>query len=141
MNYLQEAFGGLSPQVDEKAAVKFALSIILMDDRLSELSQLLIDGHELGAVEGDPGWIIERRDSGPSGEHSFYANWPKNSNFHVHVEPKGYELAHPDMFMGAQEFHRYVCKAVEVYIAKNAADQNTAKLIVSQLKELAKQSL
>ena len=68
MDYLQQAFGGMNPQADQDAAVKFALNAILMDARLRELSCLLIDGHDIGGVEGEPGWIIERRDTGPAGK-------------------------------------------------------------------------
>ena len=134
MDYFQEAFGGFNPQVDLDAAVKFALSIILMDERLSELSCLLTDGHKIGGVSGEPGWIIERRDTGSSGDHSFYADWPKNAHFHVHVEPSEFELAHPDIFMEVGTFHSYVRKAVESYLAKNNSNADVAQLIISRLK-------
>ena len=83
MDYLQQAFGSLNSQVDQDAAVKFALNAILMDVRMQELSCLLIDGHDIGAVEGEPGWIIERRDTGPAGELPYYSEWPINARFHV----------------------------------------------------------
>lgn len=134
MDYLQEAFGGFNPQVDQDAAVKFALSIILMDERLSELSCLLTDGHEIGGIEGEPGWIIERRDTGPSGEMPGYVDWPKNANFHVHVEPSAFELAYPNMFMGIDAFHSYVRKAIEAYVARNPSKIDMAKLVISHLK-------
>lgn len=133
MDYLQEIFGGLNPQVDQDAAVKFALSIILMEERLSELSYLLMDGHEVGGVEGEPGWIIERRDTGPSGDMPGYANWPKNAHFHAHVDSSGYELAHPDMFMDVDTFRSYVSKAIEVYVAKNPSKVDMAQPVISLL--------
>lgn len=134
MDYLQEAFGGFNPQVDQDAAIKFALSIILMDERLSELPCLLTDGHDIGGVEGEPGWIIERRDTGPSGDMPGYVDWPENAHFHVHVEPSAFELAHPHMFMGIDEFHSYVRKAIEAYVAKNPSKIDVAKLVISHLK-------
>lgn len=115
MDYLQQAFGGLNPQTDQDAAVKFALNAILMDVRLHELSCLLIDGHDIGGVEGEPGWIIERRDTGPAGELPYYSEWPIDARFHVHVEPAAFELAYPDMFMEAHDFHRYVGRAMDAY--------------------------
>jgi len=87
MDYLDLAFGAFNPQLDKDAAVKLALNVILMDERFRELSCVITDGHEIGAIEGEPGWIIERRDSGPSGEMPGYAHWPKNARFHARVDP------------------------------------------------------
>jgi hypothetical protein len=134
MDYLQQAFGGLNPQADQDAAVKFALNAILMDTRLRELSCLLIDGHDIGGVEGEPGWIIERRDTGPAGELPYYSEWPMNARFHVHVEPAAFELAYPDMFMEAHDFRRYVGRAMDAYLTENSAETDEAQLIISQLK-------
>jgi hypothetical protein len=98
MDYFDEAFGGFRPQIDPDAAVKFALNSLLMDERLSELSCLLTDGHEIGAVEGEPGWIIERRDSGPAGNIDAYAHWSQNAHFYAHVDAEAFQLAHPGFF-------------------------------------------
>ncbi len=129
MDYLQQAFGGLNPQVDTDAAVKFALNAILLDVRLQELSCLLIDGHDIGGVEGEPGWVIERRDTGPVGERQYYSEWPMNARFHVHVDPAAYELAYPDVFMTSDDFHRYVGKAMDAYLSKNSVETNAAQLV------------
>lgn len=134
MDYLQQAFGGLDPQTDQDAAVKFALNAILMDARLHELSCLLIDGHDIGGIEGEPGWIIERRDTGPSGELPYYSEWPMNARFHVHVEPAAFELAYPDVFMEGHDFGRYVGKAMDTYLMENSTETDGAKFIISQLK-------
>jgi hypothetical protein len=133
MSYLEAAFGGFNPRVDRDAAVKFALVIILMDERLSDLSCLLTDGHEVGGVEGDPGWIIERRDTGPSGNMPYYADWPKTAHFYVHVDPSGYDLAHPEMFMEISTFHDYVRKGIEAYVAKNPSKVDMAEPVISLL--------
>lgn len=135
MDYLQQAFGGLNPQTDQDAAVKFALNAILMDVRLHELLCLLIDGHEIGGVEGEPGWIIERRDTGPAGELPYYSEWPMNARFHVHVDPEVFELTYPDMFMRTHDFHNYVGRAMDAYLTENPIETDTAKLIISQLKK------
>jgi hypothetical protein len=137
MDYLQQAFGGLNPQTDQDAAVKFALNVILMDERLRELSCLLIDGHDIGGVEGEPGWMIERRDTGLAGELPYYSEWPTNAQFHVHVDPAAFELACPDMFMTAHGFYGYVRRAVDAYLSGNPMDADVAHLIVSQLKASA----
>ncbi len=137
MDYLQQAFGGLNPQTDQDAAVKFALNVILMDGRLRELSCLLIDGHDIGGVEGEPGWMIERRDTGLTGELPYYSEWPMNARFHVHVEPSAFELACPDMFMTAHDFYRYVGRAMDAYLSGNSIEADLAQLVVSQLKASA----
>ena len=137
MDYLQQAFGGLNPQTDQDAAVKFALNVILMDGRLRELSCLLIDGHDIGGVEGEPGWMIERRDTGLTGELPYYSEWPMNARFHVHVEPSAFELACPDMIMTAHDFYRYVGRAMDAYLSGNSIEADLAQLVVSQLKASA----
>jgi len=137
MDYLQQAFGGLNPQTDQDAAVKFALNVILMDGRLRELSCLLIDGHDIGGVEGEPGWMIERRDTGPAGELPYYSEWPMNARFHAHVEPSAFELACPDMFMTAHDFYRYVGRAMDAYLSGSSIEADMAQLVVSQLKSSA----
>jgi hypothetical protein len=139
MDYLQKAFGGLNAQTDQDAAVKFALNVILLDGRLLELSCLLIDGHNIGGVEGEPGWLIERRDSGPAGELPYFSEWPLDACFHVHVEPSAFELACPDMFMTAHDFHSYVGRAMNAYLSGNSMemDMAMAQLVVSQLKTSA----
>ncbi|MDO9404668.1 MAG: hypothetical protein Q7T87_11615 [Polaromonas sp.] len=137
MDYFQQAFGGLNPQTDQDAAVKFALNAILMDARLHELSCLLIDGHDIGGIEGEPGWIIERRDTGPTGELPYYSEWPMSARFHVRVEPAEFQLAYPDMFMEARDFHRYVGRAMDTYLTENSAETDAAQLVISQLKASA----
>jgi hypothetical protein len=52
MDFWQENFEDFNPQVDQDVAIKFVLRVIFKDERLKELSCLLIDGHEIGAIEG-----------------------------------------------------------------------------------------
>lgn len=133
MDYFQDAFGGFNPQADQDAAVKFALSIVLMDERFDDLSYLLTDGHEVRRVEGEPGWIIERRDTGPSWDMPGYTDWPKTAHFHAHVDSSGYELADPDMFTDIDTFYGYVSKAMGAYVAKNPLKANMAQSVISLL--------
>lgn len=121
MDYFEEAFGGFKPHVDEDAAVKLAISIILMDRRLPELLHLLTDGDQLGGVEGEPGWIIERRDVDQSNVF-YYENWPGSTRFHAYVDPDAYCLAHPDFFMDVATFHNYVRKGLNAYLEANPSD-------------------
>ncbi|AYG68682.1 MULTISPECIES: hypothetical protein [unclassified Rhizobium] len=133
MDYFEEAFGGFKPHVDEDAAVKFAISIILMDRRLPELLHLLTDGDQLGGVEGEPGWMIERRDEG-LGNVFYYENWPENARFHAYVDPDVYRLAHPHIFMDVSAFHHYVRKGLDVYLEANPSDIALVQVVRSLLK-------
>ncbi|MGV1838524.1 hypothetical protein ACQZ6C_27500 [Rhizobium rhizogenes] len=133
MDYFEEAFGGFEPHIDEDAAVKFALSIILMDRRLPELSHLVTDGDQIGGMEGEPGWIIERRDEG-LGDVSYYANWPENTRFHAYVDPDVYHLVHPGIFMDTATFHNYVRKGLDAYLKVNPSEAAVVQIIRSLLK-------
>ncbi|MDN6882544.1 hypothetical protein QMO14_02905 [Variovorax sp. CAN2819] len=132
MDFLRLAFGELNLKSDQDAAIKLALNSIFIGDRLPELSCLLTDGHEIGGVEGWPGWLIERKDK-ISSEISYYAKWPKNADFHVHVEPGALELGYPDMFMSAEDFCHYVRMAIKVYLISGAANDNIARQINYQV--------
>lgn len=136
MDFLRPAFGGLNPQTDQDAAVKLALNSILMDDRLQELSYLLTDDHEIGGIEGEPGWLIERKDTGSSAI-SYYAEWPKNTSFHVRVEPTAFELAYPDIFMSTSDFYHYVQMAIEAYLISDSTSKRIACKINLQIKNTA----
>ena len=133
MDYFNDAFGDFNPQGDPKVAVKFVLNSILMDDRLNELTCLLTDGHDIGGVEGEPGWIVERRDKGPSGDMPGYVDWPAGANFHVYVDRNSFELAYPEQFMKNDEFHSYVHKAIDAYIVKNPAKIIMGRSVISKL--------
>lgn len=133
MDYLEVAFRDFNPQADHDAAMKFALRVIFLDERFDELSYLLTDGHAIGGVEGEPGWIIERRDTGPSGNMPGYAHWPKNTHFHAHVEEDVFALAYPDVFMTTEEFHDCVRKLIDVYVVKNPSKTNMAQPVISRL--------
>jgi hypothetical protein len=50
------------------------------------------------------------------------------------VDPTAFELAYPDMFMDAHDFHRYVGKAMDTYLTENSAERDAVQLVISQLK-------
>ncbi|WP_295978312.1 hypothetical protein [uncultured Variovorax sp.] len=95
---------------------------------MPELSCLLTDGHENGGIEGRPGWLIERKDKLSSGI-SIYSTWPKNADFHVHVEPSALEHGYPDIFMSAEDFCHYVRMIIKAYLMSDAANENIARQI------------
>jgi len=119
LDYLSDAFGRFDPQNDPCMAVKFSLNLILMDARLTELGNLLTDGNEVSELEGEPGWIIERRDTGPAGERPWFADWLPGKNFRVEVDPRSFSLEYPTQFLTKDEFHDYVKKAMVAYVKHN----------------------
>lgn len=98
--------GDFEPQHDPHAAVKFVLNLMHADDRLGELHRLL--EHRLGGIEGDPGWILERRALPELGEQAESPPWPDGAMFRAYVEPDAYELAHPECFLTREQFEGYV---------------------------------
>ncbi|MEF9406256.1 MULTISPECIES: hypothetical protein [Ralstonia solanacearum species complex] len=112
MNYFSEAFDGFRPGSDRDAALKFSLCMMAIDNRMEDLLQLIKGANNLGGVEGDPGWIIERRESG---ETIGYEKWPNSAHFRAYVDTDDYSLLHPEFFADRQTFFRYVGAIVKVY--------------------------
>ena len=129
VDYFAQAFGGFDPSGDPDAALKFVLNAILMDDRLDELSSIVTDGHEIGALEGEPGWTLQRRDSGPAGDMPGYRNWPQGASFRAYVDPDEFRLGHSEAFASSIAFHNYVRNVLTAYVARNPASENVARAI------------
>lgn len=136
MDNFNDAMRDLNPRSDPDAAVTLALGSILMNSRLHELACLLIDGHDIGGIEGEPGWIIERRDTGPTGNLPYYSKWPINARFRVHVEPAAFELPDPEIFMKAHDFYLHVERSLDLYPIENSTEKNAAQFIRSHLKSI-----
>lgn len=117
MDYLKTAFGGFSPHHDKDAAIKFVLNIVLMDNRLQELAELVVEGSHLGGMEGAPGWMLERRDIVDAGKVVAYPGWPIDACFMAHVDEDAYQLRHPECFMSRKEFMQYLEQAIDAYVA------------------------
>ncbi|WP_163012991.1 hypothetical protein [Burkholderia stabilis] len=111
MDYFNEAFGGFNPESDRDAALKFSLCVLVLDSRMQELLQLIEGANDIGGVEGDPGWIIERRDEGGVG----YEGWPNGAEFRAFVDPNEYSLSHPEFFVDRRTFIQYVVALMKVY--------------------------
>jgi hypothetical protein len=116
----KEAFGDFDPQCDAFAAVKLALSALASDSRLDELEKLLTDGHPIGAVEGCPGWVLERRDSGVAGSAPGYADWPDGMSYRAYVDPNEFSLRYPEVFLGTAAFRGY---ANRVFVVRSRGDR------------------
>ncbi len=98
MDYLYETFGQFQPHRDRDAAVKFALSVLLMDGRLDDLTRLVTPGSTTSGVAGEPGWDVDRIDTNDGAGVQFRAN----------VDPSAYVLAHPDGTYDAVAFWRFL---------------------------------
>ncbi|WP_048441685.1 hypothetical protein [Caenimonas sp. SL110] len=117
MDYIKAAFGDFAPQLDENAAIKFALNVVLMDNRLQELAELVVDASQLGGIEGEPGWTLERRDLSDEENEAAYPGWPADMRFKASVNEDAYTLRHPEFFMRREDFMKYVILAVDAYVA------------------------
>jgi hypothetical protein len=121
MDYFKAAFGGFAPHRDEDAAVKFALNAVLMDNRLQELAEFIVDGSPFGGIEGEPGWMLERRDVADDGNDTAYPDWPAGARFKASVDEDAYMLPHPEYFMSREAFMKYLVPAIDAYVAADPA--------------------
>jgi hypothetical protein len=124
MDYFKEAFGGFSPESDIAAALKFGLCVLMLDNRTTELIRLVQGERNFGGVEGDPGWIIERREDG---ERIGYESWPSEARFRAYVDPDGYSLAHPEFFCDEKTFFSYVRDIVTAFVRRNPDRSDVAR--------------
>lgn len=98
VDYFQEAFGGFAPHRDRDAALKFALDELVVERRFDDLLCLVKGGPDFGGVEGEPGWIIQRR---APGKTVGYERWPADCLFRAHVDPVSYSLKYPEFLRPA----------------------------------------
>lgn len=115
MDYFKDAFGGFDPQLDADAALKFSLDGLFADDRLDDLAALLSDG-KVGGLEGEPGWIIEKRDGGQT---PGFEDWPDHAYFRSFVDPDSYRLSHAEFFCDQVTFGKYVAAIADVFAMRN----------------------
>jgi len=112
-DYLREAFGGFDAENDKDAALKFALYILAVDDRIDRLLNLMAPKVRAASIGGDPGWEIERRELT---DLEGYEEWPEGATVHASVDPRGFELGHPDFYCDHPTFFEYAQKIVLAYI-------------------------
>lgn len=136
MDYLKAAFGAFAPHQDEDAAVKFALNVVLLDGRLHELVEVVIDGSKFGGIEGEPGWMLERRDIADESNESAYPGWPPGARFRASVDEEAYELRYPECFMSRKVFLKYLALAINAYVAANSS-RASEPAIAALRKEIA----
>lgn len=136
MDYFKAAFGGFAPHRDEDAAVKFALNVVLMDNRLQELAELVVDGSPFGGIEGEPGWMLERRDVADESNHAAYPDWPAGARFKASVDEDAYRLQQPEYFMSREAFMKYLIPAIDAYVAADPS-RAQAPAVVALRKAIA----
>lgn len=118
MDFFKEAFDGFRPHLDEDAAIKFSLNVLLMEGRLKRLVDLISQSSNVGCIEGDPGWEIEHiinSDRGLPG----YASWPEWASYRAAVDTDCYQLAYPEVYLSENDFFSYVEKAIKAYLEKH----------------------
>jgi hypothetical protein len=117
IDYFNAAFGEFSPQSDSDAAAKFSLNVLMMDDRMDRLIDLLTPHSEIGGIEGEPGWLLERRDAdtSPAG----YEKWPASATYRAYVDSESYSLKYPEAYYKAEQFLELVRQALHAYFARN----------------------
>lgn len=135
MDFFQLAFGGFSPQDDPDAAVKLCLQALAADHRLPRLTDLLTEGSDIGGIEGEPGWLLERRDDGDMAPG--YAAWPRGAKFRAFVDPSTYDLAASERFYAWAEFSQFVRAIVVAYVARHPDRADALKSILLLLREAA----
>jgi hypothetical protein len=129
-DYFNEAFNGFDPRSDKGAAMKFCLNAVLMDRRFADLERLLPDETKVGGMEGEPGWIIERRNEG---EIKGYEDWPQFACFRAFVDPGGYALAYPEFFCDKSMFEKFVSSAIRAYCNRHPERSQEVESILQKL--------
>jgi len=134
MSYLSDAFGGFDRQKDLDAAMKLSINEVLLNRQFENLKWLLTDRHEIGGLEGDPGWTIERRDTVASGNNQYVSDWPEGARFRAYVDPEIFELAHSEFFMDEATFHLYVAAGMQAYLKENPSEFDSVREIIERVK-------
>lgn len=116
MDLFNKAFGNeFEPHLDKDAAIKFILNCLLMGHELDRLIELLDTSLEIGCIEGEPGWELERvedKDRNLPG----YSNWPEWAYYRAAVDPDSYQLSYPEAYYGTAEFMSFLKKALDAYL-------------------------
>ncbi|MCL7422932.1 MAG: hypothetical protein M8364_18740 [Methylobacter sp.] len=134
MNLFLKAFGSeFEPHLDKDAAIKFILNTLLMDRDIERLIELLDISQNVGGIEGEPGWELERvedKDRSLPG----YSEWPNWAYFRAAVDPDFYELSHPEAYYTTEDFLRFVNLAVAAYLETYPEERNRLEDLIALLK-------
>lgn len=86
------AFGPYDPENDPLFAAKLIVAVMVADGHAGMLAALLDGASDCETIEGEPGWVLERR--GPSDD------WPDGREFRAFLPPDVIASAHPEVFVG-----------------------------------------
>lgn len=87
-----QAFGPYDPETDPLFAAKLIVAVMVADGHSGMLSALLDGAGEFETIEGEPGWVLERR--GPLDD------WPDWADFRAFLPPDAVASASPEVFVG-----------------------------------------
>jgi hypothetical protein len=122
MNYFKDAFGGFDPQGDKDAALTYSLCIVMLDQRIDELLRFVRGDEGPRMLEGDPGWLIERRDDVDACQ-----SWPPAAGYRARVDPEWCSLSYPECYADRATFLRYVRAILTVYARHHPADSDVIR--------------
>ena len=84
MSLYPEAFGRYDPQGDPLFAVKLIVAVMVADGHSDMLAGLVDGTSEFETIEGEPGWVLERR----------------ATDFRAWLPPELIESARPEVIVG-----------------------------------------
>jgi hypothetical protein len=133
VDFFNEAFGGFRPHLDKDAAIKFALNSLLMDGKLIRLIDLIDSSTNVGCIEGDPGWELERLEESDR-DLPGYLSWPDWACYRAAVDPECYQLAYPEIFLDRDQFFGYIERAVVAFLEKFPQEKESLNKLVDLIK-------
>lgn len=133
-SYFKE-LGGFDERNDHDAALKFSLSLVLMDRSFAMLLKLLTPNSGVEGFGGDPGWVIERRSVVDEEEN---AGWPDWAEFRAHVDPSGYRLGYPEGFYKLHQFLSFVRRGLDGYEKRHKSGDDDFRAVSSLVSDLLK---
>lgn len=83
------------------AAMQFSIDALIRNGQIPHLALLLDSSSRIAAIEGDPGWVIERRKSLVNS--TAYASWPDDAMYRVFLEPEAYGVSYPECYASERE--------------------------------------
>ena len=112
-DFFNNAFGApLDIANDKDASLKIILDVLVHDQRWEDILNLITGSNGIGALGGEPGWLLTRRNhEAPSNE---YLNWPKDAMFRSQVDPTVLELGQPEAFYQESVFSEFLRRVVDV---------------------------
>ena len=103
MSPYPEAFGPFDPENDPDFAIKLIVAVMVADGHEAMLAALIDGTGEFETIEGEPGWVLERRN--PSDD------WPSGLDFRARVGPEIMASGFPEVFVERSRLEAYLYAA------------------------------